>query len=39
MGGSRRVIYCVVPEELGRELRARLRAHFAGNPNIEVIVE
>src|SRR2546421_12887563 len=39
MGGSRRVIYCVVPEELGWELRERLRAFFAGNPNVEVIVE
>jgi len=33
------VIYCVVPEELGWELRERLRAFFAGNPNVEVIVE
>lgn len=32
-------IYCVVPWELADELHEELRAHFTGDPNIDVVVE
>ena len=31
--------YCVVPRELEGELLERLRSYYAGEPEIEVIVE
>ena len=33
------VVYCLIPRALADELHERLRAHFADEPNIEVIVE
>ena len=33
------VIYCVIPRELEQELLERMQTHYAGNPNVEVIVD
>jgi hypothetical protein len=33
------VIYCVVPEELADELLPKLETYYAGDPNVEVIVD
>jgi hypothetical protein len=33
------VIYCVIPRELEAELLERMTQHYAGNPNVEVIVD
>jgi hypothetical protein len=33
------VIYCVIPRELEGELLERMTEHYAGNPNVEVIVD
>ncbi|HYX86209.1 MAG TPA: hypothetical protein VE777_14655 [Gaiellales bacterium] len=33
------MIYCVIPRELEDELLERMTAHYAGNPNVEVIVD
>jgi hypothetical protein len=33
------MIYCVVPEELADELYEKLRAHYADDPNVTVIVD
>jgi hypothetical protein len=33
------VIYCVIPRELEAELFDRMQAHYAGNPDVEVIVD
>jgi hypothetical protein len=33
------VIYCVIPRELEDELLERMTAHYAENPNVEVIVD
>jgi hypothetical protein len=33
------VIYCVVPRELEGELLETLTVHYAGNPDVEVIVD
>lgn len=33
------MIYCVVPPELADELYDRLVAHYADDPNVEVIVD
>jgi hypothetical protein len=33
------MIYCVVPRELEGELFETLKAHYAGNPNVAVIVD
>ena len=33
------VIYCVIPRELEAELLDRMTEHYAGNPNVEVIVD
>jgi hypothetical protein len=33
------VIYCVIPPELEGELYEKLVAHYADNPNVEVIVD
>jgi hypothetical protein len=33
------VIYCVVPEELADELLPKLESYYAGDPNVEVIVD
>lgn len=33
------MIYCVVPRELEGDLLETLTAHYAGNPDVEVIVD
>jgi hypothetical protein len=33
------VIYCVIPRELEGELLQRMTEHYAGNPNVEVIID
>jgi hypothetical protein len=33
------VIYCVVPPELEEEMYEKLREYYAGNPNVEVILD
>ena len=33
------MIYCVVPEELADELLDKLESYYAGDPNVEVIVD
>lgn len=33
------MIYCVVPQELADELCEKLSAYYAGDPNVEVIVD
>ena len=33
------VIYCVIPRELEDELLERMTQHYAGNPNVQVIVD
>ena len=33
------VIYCVIPRELEAELLDRMTEHYAGNPNVQVIVD
>lgn len=33
------MIYCVVPEALEGELFEKLTAYYAGDPNVEVIVD
>jgi hypothetical protein len=33
------VIYCVIPRELEGELLERMTKHYAGNPNVQVIVD
>lgn len=33
------VIYCVIPRELESELLDRMTEHYAGNPNVQVIVD
>jgi hypothetical protein len=33
------VIYCVIPRELEDELLDRMTEHYAGNPNVQVIVD
>jgi len=33
------MIYCVVPEALADELYDKLRAYYASDPNVEVIVD
>lgn len=33
------VIYCVIPRELEEDLLVRMQTHYAGNPNVEVIVD
>ena len=33
------MIYCVVPHELAGELYDKLAAYYAGDPNVEVIVD
>lgn len=33
------MIYCVVPEELAPELYDKMKAYYAGDPNVEVIVD
>jgi hypothetical protein len=33
------MIYCVVPEELGPDLYDQLSSYYAGDPNVEVIVD
>lgn len=33
------VIYCVVPEEFGEELYERLKAYYADDEEVEVIVD
>jgi len=33
------VIYCVIPRELEGELLDRMTEHYAGNPNVQVIVD
>ena len=33
------MIYCVVPPELEEELYEKLRAYYADNPNVEVILD
>jgi hypothetical protein len=33
------MIYCVVPPELADELFDKLTAHYAGDPNVTVIVD
>jgi hypothetical protein len=33
------MIYCVVPEELAPELYERLADYYAGDPNVEVIID
>jgi hypothetical protein len=33
------MIYCVVPEELAPELYDRLSAYYAGDANVEVIID
>jgi hypothetical protein len=33
------MIYCVVPPELADELFEKLKAHYADDPNVEVIVD
>src|SRR5438876_132607 len=33
------VIYCVIPRDLEDELLERMTAHYAENPNVEVIVD
>jgi hypothetical protein len=33
------VIYCVIPRELEAELLERMTEHYAGNPNVQVIVD
>lgn len=33
------MIYCVVPEELADELLPKLKAYYADDPNVEVIVD
>jgi hypothetical protein len=33
------VIYCVIPRELEDELLDRMTRHYAGNPNVQVIVD
>jgi hypothetical protein len=33
------VIYCVVPQELADELYEKLRAYYADDPNVEVIID
>jgi hypothetical protein len=33
------MIYCVVPEALADELLPKLRAYYADDPNVEVIVD
>jgi hypothetical protein len=33
------MIYCVVPQELADELYEKLRAYYAGDPNVEVIID
>jgi RNA polymerase sigma factor (sigma-70 family) len=39
-GSERRsVLYCLVPRELSGELHDDLRHHFAGDPDVEVVVE
>ena len=35
----RDVIYCVVPEALADELLDRLESYYAGDPNVQVIVD
>jgi hypothetical protein len=33
------MIYCVVPQELAPELFDHLTAYYAGDPNVEVIID
>ncbi len=33
------MIYCVVPQELADELYEKLKAYYADDPNVEVIVD
>ncbi len=33
------MIYCVVPQELADELYEKLRAYYADDPNVEVIID
>jgi hypothetical protein len=33
------VIYCVIPRELEQELLPRMREHYRGNPDVEVIID
>jgi hypothetical protein len=33
------MIYCVVPEELAPELYDQLATYYAGDPNVEVIID
>ncbi len=37
--GEAPVIYCVVPEEFGEELYERLKAYYADDDEVEVIVD
>jgi hypothetical protein len=38
-GAHRRVLYCVVPEDLAEKLHRPLREHFGDDPGVEVVVE
>jgi hypothetical protein len=33
------VIYCVIPEALAEELYEKMKVYYAGDPNVEVIVD
>lgn len=33
------MIYCVVPESMAEELYPRLAEYYAGDPNVEVIID
>ena len=33
------MIYCVVPEELAPELYDRMKAYYAGDPGVQVIID
>ena len=33
------MIYCVVPQELAPELYDKLAGYYAGDPNVEVIID
>jgi RNA polymerase sigma-70 factor (ECF subfamily) len=35
----RAIVFCILPEDLAAEFHEPLRAHFAGDPSIEVVVE
>jgi RNA polymerase sigma-70 factor (ECF subfamily) len=37
--GTRTVVYCLVPFSLAAKLHEPLRAHFTGDPDVEVVVE